>query len=1246
MYHSVNYDIILISETWLSDKDKVRLKGFDIVRKDRLNNKGGGVAIFIRNGLKYMSKDIKYQCDNKLEVCAIDLFTNKGIISFVSCYRPPQSNIKAKEWEKFFDQFSNRSAFVGGDFNAHNSLWGDLTNCSNGFHLELALLETDLLVLNNGVPTYINPALNKESVLDLSMISTNLGLISRWEVLQDTWGSDHFPVHTSINVKADSIPKPKKIKRLYSCRTDWTRFESSVEAKLPALQDLFDHNKDLQVIYSSFVDIITDSLDNEPRTLSRSSSSPTSTSVSSVSSLSRPSKHLPSPSRSLPSCPWWDSECDALINSRREALRKFKSSRSSQDFIEYSKCNNLARCGIRKIKKEKFKLFCESLTRFSNPSYVWGKIKAFKNRFNTRDLDHQYNENDEKTILDLIHNLFPPWAPLLEFSIPLSTGDPFLDLPFSELEFSTVIESLRIKASPGLDRIDYLIVKKLPNSAKTFLLNLFNSMFEHKFYPREWNNFLVFFIPKVDRNKFRPISLASCLCKIFERLVYNRLVWWLEYHDILPSSQFGFRNNRSCMDNLSILHAENISAVENHESSGIVFLDIVGAFDNVLCDILLQKLLQIGLSSNVLSFIANITYKRQVYCRYGSIDEVFLAYKGLPQGCVLSPVLYALYVADLDRQVLPPVKILQYADDVALLCRDKDVVSCLDHLETCTNSLKHSLDLIGLELSPTKTKLCFFGDHKLTPEENSVSITINGHQIFNVKIAKFLGITFQSNLKWDSHINALSKSCFNPLNIINCLRHTWWGADIVTLLNLYKSLIRSRLDYGSILFDNLTKHQISKLDRIQFRAIRLALGYRASTPTNILLAEANEPPLFLRRQYLAKKYIIKFLLNPNHPILPTLQNLESLFDNPLRICRSSPPLLLKTFTEVYPLSRFLLSFRSSYVFSKDYVSSFFTPSIDIESGFSLQDKPFTNSLFHSMFYNDFHFSKCLFTDGSKNNESEFGGFSFTTEDGSLSHLGRSSNIASVFSLEAFAISRALEEIYDNNWTQATIFSDSRSVLSALQHNFNRKSSSHIILSLKDKIRFLYNNGFAIKFIWIPGHCQISGNELADSKARSAIMNGRDTHLKIPISDFYLFFKNSLRSHFRKWCIEIGLLKGTRYFNSFFQPRRHPWFYNLHIPRRTIVSINRLRSGHSSLRDSLFKFKIVNDPMCPICAQIEDANHILWQCQRFETQRSTLIKKISNIYNTLPLPVDLLLADLSCDTINALNHFFLNIEFFI
>lgn len=122
-------------------------------------------------------------------------------------------------------------------------------------------------------------------------------------------------------------------------------------------------------------------------------------------------------------------------------------------------------------------------------------------------------------------------------------------------ELVSALSALKTRSSPGLDRIDRML-QLLLISYQYILLNILNGLIDSGFFPDSWHHSLVFFIPKSVAGKFRPISLTSCLLKIFERLVLFRLIWWVESAAILPAFQFGFCRRRSCLDNLGVLTAE------------------------------------------------------------------------------------------------------------------------------------------------------------------------------------------------------------------------------------------------------------------------------------------------------------------------------------------------------------------------------------------------------------------------------------------------------------------------------------------------------------------------------------------------------------------------------------------------------------------------------------------------------------------------------------------------------------------
>jgi hypothetical protein len=142
-----------------------------------------------------------------------------------------------------------------------------------------------------------------------------------------------------------------------------------------------------------------------------------------------------------------------------------------------------------------------------------------------------------------------------------------------------------------------------------------------------------------------------------------------------------------------------------------------------------------------------------------------------------------------------------------------------------------------------------------------------------VKSVKFLGLHLKSNLDWEEEINAIVSKCENPMKMVNCLKHTWWGADPEILIRLYKALTRSRMEYGAFSFHELKKKQAQKPEKIGYRKIRGALGYRSSTPTNVMLAEAEEIPIFTRFGQLGRNCVSRCYTSNNHQMVLLLEEL-------------------------------------------------------------------------------------------------------------------------------------------------------------------------------------------------------------------------------------------------------------------------------------------------------------------------------------------------------------------------------------
>jgi len=158
-------------------------------------------------------------------------------------------------------------------------------------------------------------------------------------------------------------------------------------------------------------------------------------------------------------------------------------------------------------------------------------------------------------------------------------------------------------------------------------------------------------------------------------------------------------------------------------------------------------------------------------------------------------------------------------------------------------------------------------------DRSVLSIKIKNTTIYETSKVRFLGLFLSSNLNWQHQISHVWKTCQCLLKILSCLRHTWWGADPRLLRIICIALVRSRLDYGSFILHGITKTQKIKLDRIQFKALKIVLGLRMSTPSNFVLAESKEPSLTLRADFLCKNWMTRVISQSDHLIIPIFTEL-------------------------------------------------------------------------------------------------------------------------------------------------------------------------------------------------------------------------------------------------------------------------------------------------------------------------------------------------------------------------------------
>ena len=337
-----------------------------------------------------------------------------------------------------------------------------------------------------------------------------------------------------------------------------------------------------------------------------------------------------------------------------------------------------------------------------------------------------------------------------------------------------------------------------------------------------------------------------------ERLIYNRLSWYVEHNHILSPAQFGFRKRRSCVDNLAILLSEVFSGFTSGEVVAGLFLDLKGAFPSVIPQILTEDLKEIGFPQQMAKFIYNATSCKNVYYKInGELVGPRRSTVGLPQGCILSPINCTIYTRKIHLLIPGNCSILEFADDIAILCRSANPAVCIKSLQQCLNILADSLGQRGLELCPEKPKLVLFIRQNLDTSDPSLTLSLNNVIISPSIHVRFLGIILDVRLSFQFHFLYLCDKIRKILNIFKVLRGTWWGAEPRILRMVYTSLIRSSLEYGSHVFNFSSHKYFDKIEKIRNQALRLAIGFRGSTPISVMLAECCEPPFKKRFSFLA-----------------------------------------------------------------------------------------------------------------------------------------------------------------------------------------------------------------------------------------------------------------------------------------------------------------------------------------------------------------------------------------------------------
>lgn len=1100
-----------------------------------------------------------------------------------------------------------KPCLISGDFNGHHLAFGCATSNARGNALYGVFDEQDLCILNTGSPTTVQRPTRNASAIDVSCASPVIAPLCEWRVGDDSLGSDHYPIFIDMNISPLFYKINDNIEKFLFHKADWTKY--FLQSK--ELSESFQVDMDNPVeCYNNFCEILnTLKIDCIP--------------VYKGNSISRVVKAP---------APWWNDDCDKAVNKAKEALLKYRLEYTMESFIEYKKLNAAKKLVLKETRKNSWKVLCTSLNRYTAISKIWNYVRRFKRIHLNRNI----HRNDE-----WIPDFISKFSQTLDNSnidnnnfeaLFLSEGKSheaeLLLRPFTYDELCIALDT-RKNSTPGLDDFPYIMLKKLHSSSKYHLLNIFNSLWLKQSVPESWKSQCVIPILKSnkdpnDHNSYRPISLASCLVKLFEQMIKLRLDYFVERNNILPDFQFGFRKGKSSNNSFVLFTADVKKCLLSHSSAVCAFLDVQGAYDNVDLYQLILVLHDIGIPGKLLKWIYEFCFNRTMFVRFNNIMHGPSSVgRGLMQGSCLSPLLYNLYTSQISKYVKCDVKMLQFADDILVYKVHKEVNEAQSIINLALQQLnEYYTNILKLNINCQKSSVMVFGS------DEPVNILYNNLTIPQVRNQKFLGVIIDDRLKFDKHINYICQNAMKGINIMRCITGVFWGSDPKTLSMIYKSIVRSHFDYSCLAYFNASPTLLKKLDVLQNVGLRLISGAMRTTPINAMEAETCIEPLAIRRLTTAQRFSLKTLSQNTsillgHLCLPEalsslIQDMHVRFSD---IMSNRLPVIDTIMNKVKGST--VDMYRSDLwpVYGCSYDALMYSEAkIDMRK---VEDK----FMFREHMEEKENTYK-IFTDGSKSQTGVRSAY-YDPQLGVTRTFKINSN-CSIFSAEAYAVYRALLYIRSlGSYNEFIVISDSLSVLISLQRpNFSYKQN-HILFELKSLLFSLSSSCKNVEFKWVPSHQDVEGNEIVDRAANSEPDEDHTDLLRVPFTDYFCIYNAEKRELWKEYWQETSMVKGQWYFNIQKELPVKPW-YNNHKDideRKFVTIINRMRFGHCLTPAHLQRMKIVNSRECEHCGyENADLQHMILNCQYFSLQRILMISELLDLNPDVPRRLQDLLSN--------------------
>lgn len=787
-----HFDIIGLTETWMNCSildSEMSISGYTLHRNDRKDtekHRGGGVAFYIHNDLNCVHREEIFE-QNFPESIWCNISCN-GVDTLVGvCYRAPNSvQVNDVALYSLIDRVSKEEVVIMGDFNFPELDWGRPESIGDS-HPFIECMS------NNFLTQLVEEPTRAKNYLDLLLCSDS-NLIENLNVEEPFETSDHQMITFSLVTKEFSRKTAKQFHNYFKADYDEIRQYATFK----------DWGEDLSGITTD--DIWT----KLQRDL-----------------IEMRNKFVPLKKPKSSKCKWVTRKVKRLREAKKNAWLKYV--KSGKDSKLYESYKEKLRKSVQENNKAKIKFeknLADNIKRDSKSFYAYVRSKQ-RNKVKVGPLKDSRGSiiSDSRAIADLLNNYFSSvftvenlsYIPIPSSCFDFTKSEILTEIRIEEKLVRDKLGNINTSKSQGPDELNPKLLSELRNELCKPLTNLFNRSIQTGVIPQDWRDASVAPLHKKgSKNKpenYRPVSLTSIISKLLESMIKDSLVKHLDKYSLIRNSQHGFISGKSCLSNLLDFFEEVTKMLDEGEAVDLIYLDFAKAFDKVPHCRLLTKLKAHGIGGNVLNWIkAWLSNRRQKVCIDDEFSDWANVTSGVPQGSVLGPVLFLIYINDLDEDLMS--KIGKFADDTKM---GKSVSSS-------EGVQKLQQDLVKLGNWAENWQMSFNTDKcaviHLGSENRKHQYSLGNSVLRESTKERDLGIIVDSSMKFSEQCNTAVKNANSTLGLI---RRTIKFKSQHIITKLYKALVRPKLEYCVQAWRPCLKKNIDNIEKVQHRATKMIL---------------------------------------------------------------------------------------------------------------------------------------------------------------------------------------------------------------------------------------------------------------------------------------------------------------------------------------------------------------------------------------------------------------------------------------